>query len=524
MSEPNDSHRRALLRWQVLTSIQSLRRFNQSIQVKVCWLGAVDVNFELNLRQLGAQIIACERYDEILVDFPGGDLLNQYPVLHKYFTVARAADPDCSQILLVDCDTVFLSDVGQLFDKYNEKDVVASPEVGSRRGPVPYDPTYLDEDKLSAAAATLGAQFIPPFNSGVMLLNRRSIGAMRQLGEEVVKLTLRLMVGIALSEAEVLQQPLAALRVRLASRSAELQEVKPLPHPSSNHWIIEEVALWLAFGMQGLSVGDFTTSDAVLGGGVFAKPRMESDWIVGHYFSANTESFKRWLLDHAVIPFEHSCSKHTERLPVDPALRASPLIAEHSGYAVYEGLIDSVAFGKLAVEARDQFWEASEQFLRTGKGGDGRGGHPPRRMVHSGGGPTQKKIYQSASMRHFLEDLCRVQVCPTGQRGSFNYYTRAGDFIGLHLDVLQCDLVVVTVLQDFSDPHSAAGAFRLFPNHLGVPLREIGSECDRAAVTLKLMPGQSLVMFGGLVPHQVLPVQAGQARVISALCYRAGYS
>jgi hypothetical protein len=35
-----------------------------------------------------------------------------------------------------------------------------------------------------------------------------------------------------------------------------------------------------------------------------------------------------------------------------------------------------------------------------------------------------------------------------------------------------------------------------------------------------LTPGQTLVLFGGIVPHAVLPTAAGQVRIIAPLCYR----
>jgi hypothetical protein len=93
--------------------------------------------------------------------------------------------------------------------------------------------------------------------------------------------------------------------------------------------------------------------------------------------------------------------------------------------------------------------------------------------------------------------------------------------MGLHLDVVQCELVVLTVLQDFSPADDPSGSWDLFPGQVGRPLPTV-STGRHGRRSIKAKPGQSLVMFGGLVPHRVRPVAAGQRRIVSALCFRAG--
>jgi hypothetical protein len=39
---------------------------------------------------------------------------------------------------------------------------------------------------------------------------------------------------------------------------------------------------------------------------------------------------------------------------------------------------------------------------------------------------------------------------------------------------------------------------------------------------VKLAVGETIVFFGGWVPHRLLPVREGQVRIISVLCFRAG--
>jgi hypothetical protein len=206
-------------------------------------------------------------------------------------------------------------------------------------------------------------------------------------------------------------------------------------------------------------------------------------------------------------------------LPVDDYLLSSPLVTEHRGFATYDRLLPADAVREMTAEAQEAYWEAREQRQQRRFGDEGRRSHPPRRLVSGGGGPAQDEVYRSGWLRDVLTDLCRLPVEATGSRGSVNYYTRAGDFMGLHLDVVECELVVLTVLADRSDRNDRSGAYELFPGHIGCPLSTVPGGAATRVVT-KLLPGQSLVLFGGLVPHLVRPVRDGQHRIVSALCFR----
>ena len=520
VSEPLTAHRGNVLQWQLLASVTSLRQHNRSMDVLVTWSGDLEPGLESELRRLGVTVTRCPEYRALLAGRVGADLLCQYPVLHKYVVMDQAIEPHRSQILLVDCDTLFLGDVSLLFDRYDEGDIVACPEVGSRRGRWTYDPSYLDEDALTRTASRMAAKPVAPFNTGVMLFNRGAFPMMTQLGCDVVEMALRLMAGVAGSTAELKRPELTELRARLNSDPEALPGIDPVPLPSANHWIIEEVALWLALGSTTLAVRDFDAADVALGAGVFDRPRHDSSWILGHYFTANTEAARAWW-DIPPKARRPRCRPHQPSIPVHQALLGSPLVADHGGFGVYEDLVPPEIARALTAEALGAYWAGSEQVVRVGNDGIGRGAHPARKLVHSGGGPVQKQIYRSEAILAFLERICGMPVRPTGDRGSFNYYTRAQDFMGRHLDIIDCDLVILTVLQDLSTPAETAGAYRLFTGHIGVSLRDIGSQCVNTAPVVKVKSGQSLVLFGGLVPHEVLPVRANQARVVSAFCYRA---
>lgn len=65
------------------------------------------------------------------------------------------------------------------------------------------------------------------------------------------------------------------------------------------------------------------------------------------------------------------------------------------------------------------------------------------------------------------------------------------------------------------------GRLCLYPDRLFEPLSIIRATPQQGAIKVRLDPGQTIVLFGGLVPHALLKVAAGQARIVSVLCYRA---
>ena len=61
----------------------------------------------------------------------------------------------------------------------------------------------------------------------------------------------------------------------------------------------------------------------------------------------------------------------------------------------------------------------------------------------------------------------------------------------------------------------------VYPGHAGRPLSTIRAAPLEGARLIKAAPGSSILIFGGLVAHRVLPVPSLGQRVISALCFLA---
>jgi hypothetical protein len=203
-----------------------------------------------------------------------------------------------------------------------------------------------------------------------------------------------------------------------------------------------------------------------------------------------------------------------------PWLRQGPLFLS-GGVAVVDGLIDSRALADLCAEAQANYALADRQVcdVFTSDNCDGRGGVPPRQLSTAGGGLVQDELYRSPHLRSFLSDLCGGPVRQSGSRGSYSYYLAPGDHLGLHLDIVTCDITVISVLSDSSPDNG--GALAVQRGNIGVPLSVLRRSPHFDEEVVKAPAGSTIVILGGLVPHRVLPMRTGQ-RVISALCFEAG--
>ena len=204
---------------------------------------------------------------------------------------------------------------------------------------------------------------------------------------------------------------------------------------------------------------------------------------------------------------------------VDEPMRSSPLM-QKGGFDIFEGLLDAEGRTHMLAEAMSLLRSAESSDAETSDGEEFRGGSPARRFLSSAGGAVQDAFYHAQWMREFLQEITGAQVTPSGGRGTYTYYARLGDHLSLHRDVETCDLAVSTCLFDGPSLEGHGGVLCLYPNRIDEPLSAIRASPERGVVPVRLAPGQSLVMFGGIVPHSVVPVADRQLRIVSLLCYR----
>jgi hypothetical protein len=191
------------------------------------------------------------------------------------------------------------------------------------------------------------------------------------------------------------------------------------------------------------------------------------------------------------------------------------------GVAVLDHVPDPAIVRALALEAHSAYLQSSRQECADGNDAEGRGGVPRRALRTAGGGPVQDALYASEQLHALLSAHCGAWIVPSGNRGSYSYYVEPGDFLDLHLDVDACDVTLITVLQDDTDPREPAGGLVVYPHALGARLSRVRAAPDMGAALVKAQAGQSILILGGLVPHRVEPIADRGPRIISALCFRA---
>lgn len=205
-------------------------------------------------------------------------------------------------------------------------------------------------------------------------------------------------------------------------------------------------------------------------------------------------------------------------IEIPRALRRSPLLRE-GGFLVLEGLLSPATADELAAEAVTAYDAAAMNDVANSGDPEERGGAPARRFASAQGGPVQHGFYNAPAMRELLSSYASMPVEPTGEVATFSYYVSEGDYIDTHRDIVTCDLAVITCLLD-NDPHAANGSLCVYPDRIAEPITAIRATPDRDAQYVHLHPGHTIVLLGGIVPHRVAPVAAGQQRVVSVMCYR----
>ena len=192
---------------------------------------------------------------------------------------------------------------------------------------------------------------------------------------------------------------------------------------------------------------------------------------------------------------------------------------QRQAHTVESNLFSREALQALKMEAIAGLRGSTESLVPRSDAELWRGGNPARRFLSVPGGEIQEQLYQHPDMLQRLERIVGLPVKPSGQRGTFTYYARAGDYIGIHRDVEICDLAVITCLSDGPKRLGHSGAFVCYPDRIEESNPALRKSPSSGAKVKRLEPGETVVLLGGVLPHAVLPVVDGQVRVVSVLCY-----
>jgi hypothetical protein len=189
------------------------------------------------------------------------------------------------------------------------------------------------------------------------------------------------------------------------------------------------------------------------------------------------------------------------------------------GYLVVCGLFDEETLQGMCAEADVVRPEAPRVFVEDSDGTEGRGGYPARAYRSGPARDLHWALYGCQQMAETLGRLCGITVSATGG-GTYIYYEEPGDFLAVHRDVVDCDLAVITSLTD-SRVDGSAGELVVYPEFIREPLSKVRTAGRTSGTLVPLGRGQTIILLGGIVPHEVAPMCAGQERIVAINCYRA---
>ncbi|MBM4258598.1 MAG: hypothetical protein FJ147_22200 [Deltaproteobacteria bacterium] len=200
-------------------------------------------------------------------------------------------------------------------------------------------------------------------------------------------------------------------------------------------------------------------------------------------------------------------------------LHTSPLL-QRGGFAVFAKLIDPSLLTRLLSESLRLVPHAVKSWVPVSDTEEVRGGDPARRFLSAAAGREQHRLYQAAWLRDVLSSVAGTPLQPSGGGGTYTYYAHRDDYLTIHRDVSSCDVAVITCLHDGPEFSETGGLLSLYPTRVTEPLSQLRAQPEKGVVNVRLQPGHTIVLFGGLLPHAILPVSRRQVRIVSVLCYR----
>ena len=205
---------------------------------------------------------------------------------------------------------------------------------------------------------------------------------------------------------------------------------------------------------------------------------------------------------------------------IPPIISKSPLM-RRGGFDVFSGIADEYIRKSMLAEARVQQKLITESLMTEADTEEIRGGAPRRKFLSSAGGRFQREFYHSKWLIDFLRGLTTPLLRPTGEYGTYSHYSRTGDFLEIHRDIKACDVAVITCLENIFGDDKTGGKLCLYPNRTNELLSAIRAAPEKGAHRFLLEESQTIVFYGGIVPHALLPVHENQKRIVSVLCYQA---
>ena len=192
-------------------------------------------------------------------------------------------------------------------------------------------------------------------------------------------------------------------------------------------------------------------------------------------------------------------------------------IFAHGGFLLFPDLLAPDVLNELEAEAGRARLEGVRTVWAAPDAAEDRGGNPDRAFTTAQGGEVQWGIFSAPTLVARLTAACGLELSPPGG-GSYSYYEEPGDFLGLHRDIVRCDLTVICCLRAVS-AEPGAGGLLVYSGHINAPLAGARAAGKTAAMPTPIGRGESIALLGGFVPHEVTPLLVGQERIVSIMCY-----
>jgi hypothetical protein len=273
---------------QWIQSIRSLRRYNPSIPVHLVVYGSCRQGLFGEAQRHHVTVHMLQNYGVCFRQVPAARhaALHYYRTFHKFHSLRYLPKESGSQVLYADCDTFFFADVARLLERYSSAQWYAREEPWSARSPYGYQSQYIDEDGLASIAHAEDLRSIPPYNTGVCVLNHGLKELLVARSDLLLDYAWRFLVGLRHHR----DCPAELARIIRASMTS-VDEHRALAYPSGNAWIVEQFATWMVLGsIRSLTHNVFEPAD-VAQNGEFVKAGRMSRCVLVHYFSNGEQVF-----------------------------------------------------------------------------------------------------------------------------------------------------------------------------------------------------------------------------------------
>jgi hypothetical protein len=212
---------------------------------------------------------------------------------------------------------------------------------------------------------------------------------------------------------------------------------------------------------------------------------------------------------------KHSTASCTA--PAWPSIEQS-LLWRNGGYLVTRILSDQ-GLEMLLAEALAQREECAEHNELLGGYRQDERGRADGRLESAPGGPILDALYHSDKVLQLLHRVTGVRWRPAGPKGTFSYY-RSHDFLGRHRDIHGCDLAAITCIMDTGGCDSGdSGRLAVYQSSRSDQVDEMPVPRAAACVKIRMRAGDSVILLGGIIDHEVCSLRTGHFRVVAPLCY-----